>query len=541
MMDGNFEKPAPHKAEGRESRLLAWVPNFEKIDGWLKLAGAELLFAAAASVSSGCIVEVGSYRGRSTVALCAGSMAGRKVPVFAIDPHEHFVGVKGGVFGPGDRRAFFRTMLTAKFASVVRLVNLSSEVVAPGWDKPVSLLFIDGDHRYEAVLSDFAAWRPHLTDHAIVIFQDADGAGPGLLIKDLVAEGALTPVQTVGRLAMFRFNPVDGEVDPEAVTPAGAAPVYPQAAPEPAGPREGQSLHAIGEQVYYSQSGGYLYQPIAKCGATTIKTALLELQGLPVDPNPAKRLSKELNKFPGTEMLTSQEEADLLVGRTECFKFAFVRDPYTRLAAVYADKILGGYVRGTHFWINQIIESAEAQEIALSETISFEEFVRVVAGQRGRDMDHQWRHQVHCGRFDVIKFDFVGRVETMATDLAYVLERLGAPAELMHRAIRPLQMADTSVAMWSLVSGEVRAAFLKKFAIDFEALRYPMRHASVSFAPVNQDRPQPQPFALPLAGDGKPVRAQKRQRRLARLAQGGEVSQGAAPHDDGPDAAMSDD
>lgn len=552
-MDNDFDKadqahaaPEFRPASERQSPLLAYAPNFEKIDGWLKLQAAELLFAAAASVTAGCIVEIGSYRGRSTVALCAGSMAGSKVPVYAIEPHEHFVGMKGGVFGPGDRRAFFRTMLMTKFANVVRLINASSEVVTPGWDKAVSLLFIDGDHRYEAVLSDFSGWRPHLADQAVVIFHDVAGTGPALLIKDLVAAGALTPVQTVGRLAVFRFNAADGAVDPDAVPESGVAPVYPTPI-ESKGPREGQSLHAIGEQVYYSARGNYLYQPIPKCGALTIKPALLELEGLPVGPNPGKRLSKDANKFPGTEMLTSQEEADLLGGRTDAFKFTFVRDPYTRLASVYTDKILGGFARGSHFWINQIRDSAEAQDVTLSDTISFEEFVRVVAGQRGREMDNQWRHQYHCGRFDVIKFDFIGRVETLSIDFAYVLERLDAPAEFMHRAIRPLQALDTSMALWTTVSAEARALFLKKFAIDFDALRYPMRHSSVLFLPVNVDRPKPLPFQVPSA-DGKAVKGAKRKRKralLAGAAQAGAAQAGAADSgetpSDAPDDASADD
>src|SRR5437868_8006845 len=46
-----------------------------------------------------CIVEVGSYRGRSTAALAAGSRAGGGAAVYAIEPHEQFTGVLGGQFG----------------------------------------------------------------------------------------------------------------------------------------------------------------------------------------------------------------------------------------------------------------------------------------------------------------------------------------------------------------------------------------------------------------------------------------------------------
>jgi len=512
-MDGNFERRG--LAEPDASGLLASVPDFEKIDGWLKLNAAELLFAAAASVNSGCIVEVGSYRGRSTVALCAGSVSGAKLPVYAIEPHENFVGMKGGVFGPSDRRAFFRTMLTTKFASVVRLVNLSSEVLSPGWDKPISLLFIDGDHRYEAVLNDFSSWRPHLIDHALVIFHDVAGTGPALLISDLQAEGALTHLQTVGRLAMFRFNAVDGQVDPAELPMTGRPHVYPDTMPPLTGPRSGQSIHAIGEHVYYSARGGYLYQAIPKCACTTIKTALLELEGLPVNPNPAKRHKKRHNHFPGTEALTSEEELAVLRGETDCFNFVMVRDPYSRMASSYADKIRDAYDRGGHHWIEMIEASAAAHGVPLSEKITFAEFVQVVSLQAIEEMDPHWRPQYHEGKFSSIKFDFIGRMEMIATDFAYILEQIAAPPEVMHRAIQPHNVTGSSLAMWSTVTADVRREFLRVFEIDFDTLRYPMRHASVLFSPVNQDRPKPQAFKLPNVKAGKAPKVAKRKERAA--------------------------
>ena len=93
---------------------------------------------------AGAIVEVGSYHGRSTVALSCGAEAGAKLPVYAIEPHEHFIGELGGNFGPPDRAAFFETMLRTSCFENVRLVNLSSEIVSPGWQLPVSALWIDG-------------------------------------------------------------------------------------------------------------------------------------------------------------------------------------------------------------------------------------------------------------------------------------------------------------------------------------------------------------------------------------------------------------
>jgi hypothetical protein len=499
MAEGHFEnpdlvQPGQDKKPAPARTLLQIVPDFEKIEGWLTLEDCEFLFAASASIRSGCIVELGSFRGRSTVALCAGSIAGHKVPVYAIEPHEHFIGMKGGVFGPSDRRAFFKTMLTTRLASVVRLINATSRVVAPGWDKPVSLLFIDGDHRYEAVLADFFAWRPHLVDQALVIFNDLSGSGTALVVKDLVKDDVLSLVQKVGRLGMFSFHAVAGEVDPDEIEQTGLAPVYPAVAEIVAG---APTNAILSKSTYYSRKFDYLYRAIAKCGCSTVKTALIELEGLPLDPNPTKRHSKELNKFPGTDTLTAQQEADLFAGRTDTFKFVIVRDPYSRLASAYADKITAGYERRGDFWIDQIKTSAAAQGVRLSDKITFDEFVRVVAQQSVKDMDIHWRPQYEVARFDLIKFDFVGRTELISIDFAYVLERIGAPASIMHKAIQPVNATGSSLTMWSTVSAETRALFLRKFAADFDTLRYPKRLSSVLFSPVNVDRPKSLPLTVP--------------------------------------------
>lgn len=69
------------------------VPNktiqlASEIDGWLTNNEAELLYLIARRVSPEySIVEIGSWKGHSTVCLGCGARDGEKAPVFAIDPH----------------------------------------------------------------------------------------------------------------------------------------------------------------------------------------------------------------------------------------------------------------------------------------------------------------------------------------------------------------------------------------------------------------------------------------------------------------------
>jgi hypothetical protein len=164
-----------------------------------------LLYRLATQVRNGCIVEVGSYRGRSTVALGRGSLDGQRVPVFAVEPHEEFIGVLGGKFGPEDRAAFFRGMLNTGCYQIVRLVNLSSEVVTKNWPRPIGLLWIDGDHTYDGVKRDFDCWSPYLTEDARIAFDDSldESIGPFRLINEMQAQG-YEVIETVSKIRVLK-------------------------------------------------------------------------------------------------------------------------------------------------------------------------------------------------------------------------------------------------------------------------------------------------------------------------------------------------
>ena len=179
----------------------------EKMNALLSIAGAvderELahLYSLAAQVRDGCIVEVGCFRGRSTAALAMGSLDGFQAPVYAVDPQDEFVGVYGGVFGPEDRGSFFETMVRLRLYPVVRLVNLSSEWLAPAWPLPVRLLWIDGDHRYDGVRRDLACWLPKLGRKASIVFDDAldPNIGPHRAIEELALDAAWRRGPIVGK------------------------------------------------------------------------------------------------------------------------------------------------------------------------------------------------------------------------------------------------------------------------------------------------------------------------------------------------------
>ena len=166
---------------------------------------AILLYRLANEVSDGCIVEVGSYRGRSTVALGRGSLDGSKAPVYAFDPHEEFTGIGGRRFGPHDRASFYRAMLETACYKAVRLIGLSSELVAPSWSRQIGMLFIDGDRSYGAVKRDFECWAPFLLPNAKAAFAGSSdpNEGPARLIVELQQTTQFSQWQRIGDLTVL--------------------------------------------------------------------------------------------------------------------------------------------------------------------------------------------------------------------------------------------------------------------------------------------------------------------------------------------------
>lgn len=193
--------------------------------GGITTPEAELLKRLASSVEQGCILEVGSFRGKSAVAMALGVRANdkHKPQIYCIDPHQKFVGFYGGEFGPVDRAAFFEAMLKTEAYQEVALINLSSEVIAPGWKEPIGLAFIDGDHTYEGVKRDYVCWLNHVMPGGLIVFDDAadPNCGPAELLREILPSGDIEQIEQVGKIIVTRKK---GVAAPVTVTESSSSP-----------------------------------------------------------------------------------------------------------------------------------------------------------------------------------------------------------------------------------------------------------------------------------------------------------------------------
>lgn len=159
------------------------------------------------------IVELGSYKGKSTCYLAAGARAGAGARVVAIDPWD-LPGNPAGKHGYRSSRPAFNAQVESMgLTDRITPVQGFSTEVASRWNElegnaTVELLYIDGDHEEKPVRDDFLAWEGKLTRRAHVLFDDFDTPrNPGVRRAIESLQDRLTPpVVLAGRLAWCRWR-----------------------------------------------------------------------------------------------------------------------------------------------------------------------------------------------------------------------------------------------------------------------------------------------------------------------------------------------
>lgn len=190
--------------------------------GFLDPEEGEALYACALEMApKGACLEIGSYCGKSALYLGAACLEVGGV-LFSIDHHRGSEEQQPGegYFDAGlfdfttlqiDTLPFFRqTLDAAGLSDTVVPMICASQVVARAWQTPLALVFIDGGHAYETVLSDFGLWHPHVMPGGSLLFHDlfedpADGGqAPWEVYQQALASGLFEEAARVKSLGILK-------------------------------------------------------------------------------------------------------------------------------------------------------------------------------------------------------------------------------------------------------------------------------------------------------------------------------------------------
>jgi predicted O-methyltransferase YrrM len=135
----------------------------------------------------GRIVEIGSFRGRSTIVLRRA--AAPDVEVVAIDPHGG--GDRGpqqispdAALGEADHEAFHANLRRAGVDDGVRHVRRMSQDALEEVEGELALLYVDGAHRYGPARADMERWGERVAPGGTMLVHDAYNA-VGVMLAQL--------------------------------------------------------------------------------------------------------------------------------------------------------------------------------------------------------------------------------------------------------------------------------------------------------------------------------------------------------------------
>ena len=155
-----------------------------KTRGFLDAEEGGALYEIALNVSRlGPCLEIGSYCGKSAICLGAACKANNGI-LFSIDHHRGSEEQQPGelYFDPelydpvswqvDTFREFRNTLELAGLEDTVVPIVCRSDVAARFWETPLSLVFIDGGHSYEAAHTDYTVWSEHILSGGYLLIHD---------------------------------------------------------------------------------------------------------------------------------------------------------------------------------------------------------------------------------------------------------------------------------------------------------------------------------------------------------------------------------
>jgi predicted O-methyltransferase YrrM len=186
------------------------------VPGYLMEDEARLLGTiAACTPGKGAIVEIGSFKGKSTVMLAKVAEHYGLSRIVAIDPHNspELLDLQSNPQASSFQE-FLSNIQAAGVVDQVEVHRAYSHDAASLWTRPIRFLWIDGDHTYRGAKTDFDLFLPYVMPEGIVALHDALNVFSGpirVFVEDMLRSNRFGAAGFVHSIAWSQFRPQDGK------------------------------------------------------------------------------------------------------------------------------------------------------------------------------------------------------------------------------------------------------------------------------------------------------------------------------------------
>lgn len=189
-------------------RIKEIVQNIAQVEGWLSNEGVDNLYRHAIKAPSSNIVEIGSWKGRSTACLAYAIQDLNEGCVYAVDTWKGSAEHQMMLQGYSEDQLyneFIDNMTKLNLLQYIKPIKMESVAASFHWPKSleIGLLYIDASHDYWSVKQDFDHWSPFVASGGYIILDDVPSwEGPTLFSHDISGHYNLLAIR--GNHAIFQ-------------------------------------------------------------------------------------------------------------------------------------------------------------------------------------------------------------------------------------------------------------------------------------------------------------------------------------------------
>ena len=227
--------------------------------------------------------------------------------------------------------------------------------------------------------------------------------------------------------------------------------------------------------VNVAPSLGVIYVSVPKVASTRIKLTLLaEAVGRHVLPcGPRRR--RRLRGLHGPRSMTVGTFHQLATDPST-LRFSFVRNPYARALSCWADKWQDRPLVSGDVFIDRYLALRAEIDAALpsgsDRTLSFADFVTFACAIAHSRVDSHLQAQHDILAMPGIRLDYIGRIERFSTDIAHVLDHVGATNGIRGEAVNPVN--PSRHGPWEdYYTPALRERIYRAYERDFDHFQYP--------------------------------------------------------------------